>query len=132
MLYDDVQNYLKLNSYKEEGFTREDALQVTPVGLHKLVNMLFDFLAVYEAKVVRLYVMYGLLKFVVYDARFPEANYAQRIAHSITAQTARICIFTGVRTFRRKHIKGWPCLNTPLYVQYLNEAVERETPNASV
>lgn len=88
------------------------------IPFHSTINML-------KGKVIRMSVQKGLLRAEIEPPQSPElAIISKWLRNSLARESALTCMITGNRGYRRKDYNGWPCLSTPILIEYANELTE--------
>lgn len=117
----DVLKWVELH-YMLDDMDEQHAVTVCPPGWHSLLAIAFSFRfeMAKSCKIHGLRVQKGLLRLYGSCHSSKEDEVWVRLAQSLAASSALICMVCGAKGYRRKLEAGQPCLCAKHYIEYAN------------
>jgi hypothetical protein len=120
-----VRHYINVKKMtNENGISLEEALEMIPPGYHQIYKLFFVEMLRLGAVVISIEIKKSVLFTKTNKMDFLPVKW---LVDGLAKESTRWCMLTpGIRGSRRKLVKGWPCLSTPLWLEYANEIPESE------
>jgi len=120
-----VQKYCHIGKIVEpNGIDLPTALEIIPPGYCKIYSLFAGEMLRIGAVVISIETKKSVL--------FTQSNKmdylpVKWLVDGLAKESTRWCMLTpGIRGRRRKLVKGWPCLSTPLWIEYANAIPDTE------
>lgn len=124
-IFSEVKKYSSIKVADPNGISNERIFEMLPTGWHDLYIVFRSACNLIDpsSKVISVEIRKGTL-FIKMDVISPVIRW---LTDGLAKESTKQCMFTphtvGVR---RKSVKGWPCLSTPLWLEYANIIPETE------